>query len=176
MIPIVKSRFFSEGEIFYGKEFLTGYLTKKIVNDFSLILVENFNNLGFYSWHLLDSVFKIPNIEEVRKNFVYKDPWSDNTYYWWFPQWLFVKDVEFYRSYVKVNDAHWWDDRHLRMLLDKSLGGSLLELSRVTRAFLGHGFSANNMPCDGYGSIREFLVMLSNGDYIVGHGWEWHSG
>lgn len=181
MIPVIQTGFESQGQILYGSRYMAGYVTEEVMKDFQLILVENFSHMGCFSWHILASVFRIPNIEDVREQLKYNDPWSTNIYYWWFPQWMLVKDPEFYRSYIeaarneKVSD-YWWDQENLRSFLDKIMSGSFLELSRIARAFLGHGYTNDGyLPINGHGIIREHIMKLENGDLIAGHGWEWQS-
>lgn len=183
MIPVVETGFHSEGQILFGSQYVAGYVTPKVLEDYKLILIENFCHMGCFSWHILNSIFLIPNIEDIRNEVKYRCPWSKNEYYWWFPQWLLTKDPVLYRSYIDGNKPpeeqaaadHWWDDEYLRNFLDKSMSGSYLELSRIARAFLGHGFTDHNLPMEGHGAVKEHVVMLENGDLLAGHGWEWFS-
>lgn len=161
-----------ENNSFY-RRYLAGYLQKEMILESTPIHLANFNNQGHFTWNVLDRVFKLINVEDVENEMIYEDPWTKNKYYFWYPEWILAKDLSFYKNYIATDDKCWSIDGFKHFIHTNEEISSFVDVGSLARTFLGHGYTVENMPSDGEGKLREFVVKLNNGDYLFGHGWEW---
>lgn len=161
-----------QGPLFSHK-YLFGYLEKHMITSSNPIHLANFGNQGHFTWNILERIFKLTNINDLKENMLYDDPWTGNVFYFWYPEWLLASDLSFYKNYIKTIDQFWSIDGFKNFIHSNEEINSFVDIGSLARTFLGHGYTTEHMPSDGKSKLREFVVMLNNGDYIFGHGWEW---
>jgi hypothetical protein len=95
----------------------------------------------------------------------YKCPFSENVYYRAVPILLFsensekiINDSKIFYKCLYLNQE-WLVDTYF------STKGTFQE-TKITKSFLGHGYSFENLPHDGFSEYNDFLVFLNNGDAI----------
>lgn len=157
------------GDILYGKEFIAA--RAEDLESLRPILPLTGPRVGHNPFAGLNMVFGV-EVVDLQKVFEYIDPWYSNTYFWWVPHAMVIRNgVECYKKLRAPVDTA------LDFFLDTDWHNSndrfTFELNWITRSMLGHGYTSGTLPSDGSRELIPVLVELDNGDAIFGYCWVW---
>jgi len=156
------------GDILSGSEFIV----RKVKNDEKLGNFIFANAISHNPWITLKKLDI--DAEQLKKEFEYKDPFTDNTYYHFIPLAIIVKDVNVYRKgrYSSKDCDYLFDVEWNTSFVCKDKHP---ELNSISKSMLGHGYTDGTLPNDGDGKHIEVLIELDNGDFLFGYCWEWYN-
>lgn len=175
MITIIKQEQDPESKINnlpFGQEYIHSLVTQKEMSakDFLMIPLTFFI---FYNPFQILNKFGIYT-DTLEKKSKYKCPFRKETTFWGLlPITLKTNDPQKYRHeelkaplYDLVFDLKWQKHNNIVQFI--------LE-NKITKSFLGHGYTKDTLPTDGSNTIIPAKLQLSNNDFIIALTWEWHN-
>ena len=156
----------SNGDILFANKFIAG-VAESVDNPLSLELY------SINPWNTLDRLGI--DCEPLKTSCRYRDPWSDNIYYWFVPTTIDTLDVSQYKPDREVTnsihemlfDTKYMKEHHYKDGLGVATG--------IEKSFLGHGYTSSTLPNDGHGKTEPVYLQLSNGDKLCGFLWIWYN-
>lgn len=176
MVKILKSskkNNHSVGDILYGVDYVDSIsIPTKI--DWKNKPILFLDGISPNTWEALT----ILNIDfaEFKSKVSYQDPYSNNTYYWQFPIGIQTSDLIKYAQ-CKRNGSHVLSSIY-PWLFDADYIGNMyknLEIGKISKTLLGHGYTSYTLPDDGSNSLDFGTINLDNGDQLICAIWIWYN-